>query len=81
MKRLWVILTMGLFAFLVLGADQRDPGPIKEVTKKACRGYTVFEASLGIDCNGDTLQLRKVSGYFERVRQDDTKSVMPVSVN
>ena len=72
---------MGLFAFLVIGADQRNPGPMNKVTKKSCRGYTVIEASLGIDCNGDTLQLRKVSGYFERVRQDDTKSGMPVSVN
>jgi len=81
MKRLWVILTIGLIAFVVLGADKRYQGSIKSDTKKVCRGYTVIEASIGIDCNGDTLRLKKVGGYYERIRQDETKSAIPLSVN
>lgn len=74
MKRLWVILTIGLFGFLVLGAEHRNRASIKKITKKACHGYTVIEASLGIDCNGDTIKLKKVSGYYERIRQNEIGS-------
>lgn len=65
MKRLSVVLTLGLFAFLVIGATGRSSSE-KEV-KKICNGYTVIEASMGIDCNGDTIQLQKVGGFYERM--------------
>lgn len=66
MKNIWIILTLGLIAFLVIGADQPDAGSPK-VLKKVCRGYTVIADSKGIDCNGDTLKLVKAGGFYQRV--------------
>lgn len=66
MKRIWVILTLGLVAFLVIGADQPNADAPK-VTKKICRGYTVIADSKGIDCTGDTLRLVRVAGFYQRV--------------
>ncbi|MBA4056626.1 MAG: hypothetical protein C0490_18070 [Marivirga sp.] len=66
MKRIWTILTLGLIAFLVIGADQ-PVAETPEVTKKVCRGYTVIADSKGIDCNGDTLKLVRVAGFYQRV--------------
>jgi len=68
MKRLLFLLTLGLFAFLVLGADQREAQIPAKILKRACKGYTVIEASKGVDCNGDTIKLVKVSGFYQRVR-------------
>ena len=68
MKRLWVILALGLFAFLVIGADQRNLGSSKKVTKKVCRGYTIISANMGIDCNSDTIKLMKAGGFYERMQ-------------
>ena len=68
MKRLLFLLTLGLFAFLVLGADHRVAQIPEKISKKACKGYTVIEASKGVDCNGDTIKLVKVSGFYQRVR-------------
>ena len=68
MKRLLFLLTLGLFAFLVIGAENREAQIPAEVLKKACKGYTVIEASKGVDCNGDTIKLVKVSGFYQRVR-------------
>lgn len=66
MKRIWVIVTLGLIAFLVIGADQPNVDPPK-VEKKICRGYTIIADSKGIDCNGDTLKLVRVAGFYQRV--------------
>ena len=68
MKRLLFLLTLGLFAFLVLGADHREAQIPAKILKRACNGYTVIEASKGVDCNGDTIKLVKVSGFYQRVR-------------
>ncbi len=65
MKRLLFLMTLGLFAFLVLGVDQRD-SKISAASLKKCTGYTVIEASKGIDCSGDTIKLVKVSGFYQR---------------
>ncbi len=70
MKQLLVGFTLGLFALLVIGASYRNTDASEVITKKACHGYTVIEASLGIDCNGDTLRLQKVNGYYERLPDD-----------
>ena len=56
---------------MVLGAEQQGSAPDKKVAKKACMGYTVIEASKGIDCNGDTIKLVRTAGFYERVRNDD----------
>lgn len=68
MKRLLFLLTLGLFAFLVIGADNRQSQISAASLKRACKGYTVIEASKGIDCNGDTIKLVKVSGFYQRAR-------------
>ena len=67
MKRVLFFLTLGLFAFLVIGADHHVSTPSAKPLKRACNGYTVIEASKGIDCNGDTVRLTKVSGFYQRV--------------
>ena len=69
MKRVSVILTLGLVGFMVIGADRRGAASAEVVaTKKPCTGYTVIEASKGIDCNGDTIKLVRTAGFYERVR-------------
>jgi hypothetical protein len=68
MKRLWFLLTLGLFAFLVIGAEYREAEISDTPLKRACTGYTVIEASKGVDCNGDTIKLIKVSGFYQRAR-------------
>jgi hypothetical protein len=68
MKRLMFLLTLGLFAFLVIGAEYREAEIPAKTLKRACTGYTVIEASKGVDCNGDTIKLVKVSGFYQRAR-------------
>lgn len=47
----------------------------QQAPKKVChRGYTVIEASLGVDCHGDTIQLRKVAGFYEPVYPETSTS-------
>ena len=50
--------------FLLTGANYKSNGANR--IKKHCKGYSVIEVDKGIDCNGDTLKLIKVNGYFER---------------
>ena len=59
-------MTLGLIAFMVLGVDQREAKISAASLKKTCKGYTVIEASKGIDCSGDTIKLVKVSGFYQR---------------
>ena len=49
--------------------------------KKKCFGYTVIEAGKGIDCNGDTLLLKKNSGYYEVVSAFEEETAEVVSAN
>jgi hypothetical protein len=65
MVRSVIIGIMVLSTFLLVGANQKSA--TKEV-KRNCSGYSVIEVDKGIDCNGDTIKLIKVNGYFERVR-------------
>ena len=71
MKRLSVILTAGLVALLVIGADQHSSASSEKVVKKTCSGYTVIESTKGIDCNGDTIKLVRTAGFYERVREEN----------
>lgn len=61
-------MTLGLFGFLVIGADHRESQAPAAPLKRVCKGYTVIEASKGVDCNGDTIKLVKVSGFYQRAR-------------
>jgi hypothetical protein len=58
-----MILVVGAM-FLLTGANYKGTG--SNIVKKHCKGYSVIEVDKGIDCNGDTLKLKKVNGYFER---------------
>jgi len=72
MKRVSVILTLALGGLLVMAADHKGSAAEKKViAKKNCVGYTIIEASKGIDCNGDTIKLVRTAGFYERVRNDD----------
>jgi len=71
MKRVTVILTVGLLGFMVIGSDLQSAAPAAEkISKKSCKGYTVIESNKGIDCNGDTIRLVRTAGFYERVRED-----------
>jgi hypothetical protein len=56
---------LGCAAFLMMGADLRQPVVVKVIPKKVCVGYTIIEAGKGVDCNGDTIALVKRGGFYE----------------
>lgn len=59
------IMILAIFImFLLTGANYKQAGA--RVVKKHCMGYSVIAADKGVDCNGDTIKLIKVNGYFER---------------
>jgi hypothetical protein len=72
MKRFVVTLAVLLcFTMMMTGADIRS---LVKVTyeqnskpKKNCVGYSIIEVDKGIDCNGDTVKLKKNHGYYEVV--------------
>lgn len=57
------ISVVGLL-IVMLGADiRRIDSPISQVApKKKCAGYTIIEFGKAIDCNGDTLKLKRING-------------------
>jgi hypothetical protein len=69
MKRGFTTMSLLLLSmFMLLSATNRTADRTTEIPvikKKNCTGYTVIEANKGIDCNGDTVTLRKTRGYFE----------------
>jgi len=72
MKRFVVTLAVLLcFTMMMTGADIRSAVIVKNSTpqkvKSQCIGYTILEVDKGINCNGDTVQLRRVHGYYEVV--------------
>lgn len=61
-----ILIVIVVFATLLLtGANYKSEGA--STAKRHCRGYSVIEVDKGIDCNGDTIKLVKVNGYFERM--------------
>jgi len=70
MKRSWIVFTLAFCVVLFTGAENIRFSKAPTPTKVCNRGYTVIEASMGVDCNGDTIQLRKVGGYYEPVYTD-----------
>ncbi len=63
MVRFIVVTIITVSTFLLVGANYKAP------TKRNCIGYSVIEVDKGIDCNGDTIKLTKVNGFFERVSE------------
>ena len=74
MKRSWIVCSLALCALLFAGAQTIRSSREQSPAKKECSlGYTVIEASLGVDCHGDTIQLRKVGGFYEPVPVENPK--------
>jgi hypothetical protein len=53
---------------MLIGADIRRPVPDTKPEKKFCNGYTIVEFGKAVDCNGDTINLVKVNGGQELLR-------------
>jgi hypothetical protein len=73
MKRAFITVSFLVStALLMIGADFRTPKhePVAAI-KKHCAGYTIIEAGLGLDCNGDTVKLVKKYGYYEIARNNE----------
>jgi hypothetical protein len=72
MKRFVVTLAVLLcFTMMMTGADIRSLVKVTShnhsTPRKDCVGYTIIEVDKGIACNGDTVVLKKVHGYYEPV--------------
>lgn len=63
MRRSIVVIVIALSTFLLLGANNKST---EKKPHRNCNGYSVIEVDKGIDCNGDTIKLIKVNGFFER---------------
>ena len=64
MVRSIIIVIVAVTTLLLTGASYKNADA--KTSKKHCRGYSVIAVDKGIDCNGDTLRLVKINGYFER---------------
>jgi hypothetical protein len=67
MKKIILLPGMMALVLLLVGADVRrnDSSNLAAPTavkKKRCIGYTIIEFGKGIDCNGDTVALKRVNG-------------------
>jgi hypothetical protein len=65
MVRSIIIVLIACGCFVFVGAREKTSGNTVPV-KKTCSGYSVIEVDKGIDCNGDTIKLVKVNGFFQR---------------
>jgi hypothetical protein len=64
MKKSVAILISTATLIALLGADlyKKQPSTPITIQKKKCLGYTIVEFGKGVDCNGDTIKLTKVTG-------------------
>ncbi|WP_276372365.1 hypothetical protein [Chryseolinea sp. H1M3-3] len=67
MVRSVIIVGIAVTTIILSGANFKNIEAKEIAEKKNCRGYSVIEVDKGIDCNGDTIKLTKVNGFFERV--------------
>jgi hypothetical protein len=65
MVRSVILILIAGISFVLVGAHQTAPSNMA-TKKRNCTGYSVIEVDKGIDCNGDTIHLVKVNGFFER---------------
>jgi hypothetical protein len=66
-KKFILVFAVLLFGALCLSAGIRKmPAFFRRSPAKQshCTGFTVVEATKGIDCNGDTVRLIKVNGFY-----------------
>jgi hypothetical protein len=72
-KTTFALIILGA-AFFMIGADNIPATEVNEVSnpKKKCLGYTVVEAGLGVDCNGDMVKLVKRNGFYELATSDNS---------
>lgn len=66
MKKLKTIITVLAASVLLfsLAPKSHNEGSGKKRIHEACIGFTVIEAGKGVNCYGDTVKLKKVSGYY-----------------
>jgi hypothetical protein len=66
MKKLILILSILTLVLVLVGADIRRNDSsnltVQVQKKKRCVGYTIIEFGKGIDCNGDTVALKRLNG-------------------
>ncbi len=65
MKKIIIAAAIVTSVSAMLGADIRrndSPNVAVATPKKKCIGYTIIEFGKGIDCNGDTVRLKKING-------------------
>lgn len=68
-----VCITFVVLAFLsvvMMGSGFKETDAVvvmtpEPATRPACPGFTVIEASRGVDCHGDTVRLVKRGGFYE----------------
>jgi hypothetical protein len=65
MIRSILIVIIALGGVGLTGANNKE-AESRTPVKKHCRGYSVIEVDKGIDCNGDTIKLVKMNGFFQR---------------
>ena len=63
-------VVLAFVAVLMMGSSFKETSiqpvvNIPPVKKHSCMGFTVIEASTGIDCHGDTVRLVKRGGIYE----------------
>ncbi len=74
MKRVvFTVAVLLCIAMMMTGMDIRTLVKVREKGKfkKNCVGYTILEVDKGINCDGDTVRLTKVHGYYEVVSTDE----------
>ena len=73
MKKIVAGAGIVVMLLVTLGADIRrtDLSKTQATVKKKCIGYTISEFGKGVDCNGDTLELVRVSGVQVLARQSN----------
>jgi hypothetical protein len=64
MVRSIIMILIAGSGFVFVGAHQSSSSEAQKTPP--CVGYSVIEADKGIDCNGDTIKLVKVNGFFQR---------------
>jgi hypothetical protein len=74
MKKVVMTLAVLIVLVVLIGADIRRKDTTSNApaipTKKPCYGYTIIEFGKGINCNGDTVKLVKVSNGGQELVKD-----------
>lgn len=62
-------VVLALLSVLMMGNSVKEADIVAATPaaapKPACPGFTIIEASKGIDCHGDTVRLVKRGGFYE----------------